>query len=157
MLKHVMLSALLLLGSHQLLVAGGHSPELESMLAAARQAGEITPAQLKEAIDKDTKLVILDAREADQRAEGEILSPASGENVAITRGNLEFEAPKKLKDKHLLIVTYCRSGPRGMLAADTLRKLGYTHVKSLQGGLKAWMEQGNPVETGAGTMILKKD
>ncbi len=136
--------------------ASAFSPEFQKMLDEAKRGNEISAKELKAMLDKDMPIVMFDAREADQRAEGEILSSVSGENIASTRGNIEFDIPKKLKDKNIAIVTYCRSGPRAIMAADTLRKLGYKNAKSLQGGFKAWIEEGYPVETGSGTMILKK-
>lgn len=143
-------------GVSQIFAASAFSPEFQKMMDEAKKGGEISAKELRAMMDKDIPLIMFDAREAEQRAEGEILSSASGENIASTRGNIEFEIPKKIKDKNAVIVTYCRSGPRGIMAADTLRKLGYKNAKSLKGGLKAWIEDGNPVETGSGTMILKQ-
>lgn len=144
------------LGVSQLFATSAFSPEFQKMMDEAKKGNEVTAKELKAIMEKDAPIIMFDAREADQRAEGEILSPASGENIASTRGNIEFEIPKKIKDKNAIIVTYCRSGPRGIMAADTLRKLGYKNAKSLQGGFKAWIEAGYPVETGSGTMILSK-
>jgi len=75
----------------------------------------------------------------------------------ITRGNLEFVIGNKVKDKNALIVTYCRSGGRGALAAQQLRHLGYKNATNLKGGLKAWAKSGYPVETGLGTVIITKE
>lgn len=144
------------LGASQLFAASAFSPEFQKMMDEAKKGNEITAKELRAMMDKDVPVIMFDAREADQRAEGEILSSASGENIASTRGNIEFEIPKKIKDKNTTIVTYCRSGPRAIMAADTLRKLGYKNAKSLQGGFKAWIESGYPVETGSGTMVLSK-
>jgi rhodanese-related sulfurtransferase len=35
-------------------------------------------------------------------------------------------------------VLYCAGGVRSILAAETLQKLGYKDVYSLQGGIGAW-------------------
>ena len=40
-------------------------------------------------------------------------------------------------DKSAPIVCYCAGGNRGALAADTLQKIGYSNVVSIQGGLNA--------------------
>jgi rhodanese-related sulfurtransferase len=92
--------------------------------------------------------------ESEQRAEGEIYAD---ESYAITRGNLEFVIGNKIKDKNAIIVTYCRGGSRGALAAQTLRNLGYKNATNLKGGLKGWAQSGYPVETGLGTVVLNKD
>lgn len=132
----------------------GH-PESEKLIDTARQeAGEMTPTQLKEMLDTEKKVVVMDVREENQRAEGEIYA---SNMVAMTRGNLEFEVLNKLKDKNAVIVTYCRGGSRGALAAQTLRKLGYINATTLKGGLKGWAEAGYPIETGLGVTHLSKE
>ena len=40
------------------------------------------------------------------------------------------------------IVVYCAAGPRSILAADQLQKMGYKNVLALQGGLSQWKDQG---------------
>jgi len=144
---------LALLGSS---FAAQFAPEVEAVLAEAKKGNEITSKELKKLIDSDAKIIMLDVRELDQRAEGEILAPPSGENIAITRGSLEFEVTKKIKDKEAFIVTYCRGGFRCAMSAQALKRLGYKNVKSLQGGVKGWLESGYSVETPMGSLILKK-
>jgi adenylyltransferase/sulfurtransferase len=39
----------------------------------------------------------------------------------------------------------CRSGNRSLKAARQLAEIGFTDVKSMQGGLIAWAEQGQPL------------
>lgn len=39
-------------------------------------------------------------------------------------------------------MVYCAAGPRSILAADQLQKMGYKNVLSLQGGLSQWKDQG---------------
>jgi rhodanese-related sulfurtransferase len=54
--------------------------------------------------------------------------------------------PGKLPaDKSTNIVTYCGDGHRGALAVAALRTLGYTHVRTLTGGLTAWAADGYPI------------
>jgi rhodanese-related sulfurtransferase len=49
-------------------------------------------------------------------------------------------------DKHTRLVLYCGGGYRSALAADNLKKMGYTDAISLDGGWKAWQHAGLPVE-----------
>lgn len=37
-----------------------------------------------------------------------------------------------------LVVIHCRSGKRSQTAVEILRKLGYTKVRNLVGGIEAW-------------------
>ena len=94
------------------------------------------------------------SREANQRAEGQIYAD---DYFAITRGNLEFKVLNKIKNKNALIVTYCRGGSRGALAAQTLQKLGYKNAVNLKGGLKGWAKAGYPIDTGLGVTKLEKE
>lgn len=124
------------------------------LVQAKKEAGEMEPTVLKKMMDKEEAVVLLDIRESEQRSEGEIYAD---ESYAITRGNLEFEIGNKIKDKSTIIVTYCRGGSRGALAAQTLRHLGYKNATNLKGGLKGWAKAGYPVETGLGTVVLNKE
>jgi rhodanese-related sulfurtransferase len=129
--------------------------ESEKLIAVAKQeAGEMAPKELKEMIDAQKNVIVMDVREESQRAEGEIYANTT---VAITRGNLEFEVLNKIKDKNAVIMTYCRGGSRGALAAQTLKKLGYVNATNLKGGLKGWAQEGYPIETGLGVTLLTKE
>ncbi|MDO9209076.1 MAG: rhodanese-like domain-containing protein [Sulfuricurvum sp.] len=150
-LKVVLMVAGLMVGSS--LIAG--NAESEKLINAAKQeAGEMAPKQLKEMLDAEKKVIVLDVREENQRAEGEIYALNM---LSMTRGNLEFEVLNKIKDKNTVIVTYCRGGSRGALAAQTLKKLGYVNATNLKGGLKGWAEEGYPIETGLGVTHLSKE
>ena len=48
------------------------------------------------------------------------------------------------KDKPVIV--YCDTGDRTPKAAAALRKLGFTRVVNLSGGLPAWQQAGLPVE-----------
>jgi rhodanese-related sulfurtransferase len=150
-IKIVLMVAGLMIGST--LIAG--PTEGEKLIATAKQeAGEMAPKELKKMIDGEKSVIVMDVREENQRAEGEIYATTT---IAITRGNLEFEVLNKIKDKNAVIVTYCRSGGRGALAAQTLKKLGYVNATNLKGGLKGWAQEGYPIETGLGVTLLTKE
>ncbi|MFA6196509.1 MAG: rhodanese-like domain-containing protein [Sulfurimonas sp.] len=141
------------LSSTSALFAG--SIETDKLVAeAVKEAGEIEPQKLKQMIDKEEALIVLDVRESEQRAEGQIYTD---KNFAITRGNLEFEVLNKIKDKDAVIVTYCRGGSRGAFAAQTLKRLGYKNATNLKGGLKGWATLGYPIETGLGITKLMEE
>ena len=50
-------------------------------------------------------------------------------------------------DKDAEIVLYCRSGNKSRSAVETLAELGYTNLKSLDGGFIAWKDAGFPFES----------
>jgi len=89
--------------------------------------------------------ILLDVRTEAEYNEGSI--PGA---FLVQRGVLEshiakdaiWEAFNHAKPKKSdTIVLYCRSGSRSALAAQTLMMLGYTNVKSLEGGYNGWNEK----------------
>lgn len=122
---------------------------------AKKEAREITPLELKSMFENEESVVILDVRESEQRAEGYLFDDfVSVNTVSITRGNLEWEVLSKIQDKNNTIVTYCRNGGRGALAAQTLKRMGYKNAKNLKGGIQDWAKAGYSVKTGFGVTAL---
>jgi rhodanese-related sulfurtransferase len=48
------------------------------------------------------------------------------------------------------VIVYCGAGHRSLTACATLKKAGFTQVRSLAGGLSAWRDAGLPLSTGRG-------
>ena len=133
--------------------------KMELIKQAQKEVGEISAKKLKSLLDEDEDIIVLDVRESEQRAEGSI--PFSEMNqeqfISITRGNLEWKVNKLIQDKEVIIVTYCRNGGRGALAAQVLKKMGYENATTLKGGLKGWAKAGYPVKTGLGNLTLNQE
>ncbi len=145
-IKFTKLILIAMLSSTTALLAG--FPVTDKILAQdIKEDGQMEAKTLKSMMDKGQKVIILDVREKEQRSEGYI---DADETYAITRGNLEFMVGNKIKDKNALIVTFCRSGHRGVMAAHRLRQMGYKNAISLKHGLKGWTSLGYPLETGMG-------
>lgn len=125
---------------------------------AAKEPGEIIKAMetktLHQLMQKEQDdLYVLDIREPDQIGHGEIFYLNL---VTITRGYLEFKIEKEIPNKNANIVIYCCTGKRGKLAAKTLTEMGYTNASYLVGGIRKWVDDGYPLDTTYGEMILKK-
>ncbi|WP_294952606.1 rhodanese-like domain-containing protein [Sulfurovum sp.] len=130
-------------------------PEIDGMMADARsKVEEMSPIVLKKMIDNEDEFILLDVREVAQRSEGEIYAD---DVVQMTRGDLEFMIMNKIKNKDAVIVTYDRTGGRGLLAAETLKEMGYNNVYTLKGGLKAWAKAGLPFDSGLGIVVKVED
>ena len=65
----------------------------------------------------------------------------------LGKGIIERDIEATVPDKSSELILYCGGGYRSALAADVLRKMGYTNVYSMAGGWKAWKESGAPVES----------
>lgn len=68
----------------------------------------------------------------------------------LGRGVIERDIEREVPDKAAELILYCGGGYRSALAADNLRRMGYTNVFSLAGGWRAWKEADAPVEAGGG-------
>lgn len=151
-MRRIVQSLIILLLGASPIVSG--YPETDKLVEEAKKAsGEITAKKLKKLLDDHEDIIMLDVREVNLRAEGKI---KADEFFAITRGNLEFKILYLIDDKDIMIVTFCRNGGRSAFAAQTLRKMGYKNVVSLQGGLKGWANAGYPIDTGLGVTKLEK-
>jgi rhodanese-related sulfurtransferase len=92
--------------------------------------------------------VLVDVREPQEREGASIAG-----SVHAPRGMLEFYADPSLPyhkeefDPERRIILHCASGGRSALGASTLKEMGYSNVAHLEGGIKAWQEAGQPVES----------
>ncbi|MES2204433.1 MAG: rhodanese-like domain-containing protein [Pseudomonadota bacterium] len=119
-----------------------HSIGFLELVEQARQfVTEISPDRVWAQLHADIPSLLVDVREAHEWESG-ILPGAIG----ISRGVLERDIEKIISDKNTPIIFYCSGGYRSVLAADNAQKMGYTHVASMAGGSRAWVEQGLPME-----------
>jgi rhodanese-related sulfurtransferase len=66
--------------------------------------------------------------------------------VHIGKGVIERDIESEVPDKSTPMVLYCGGGFRSALAADALQRMGYTDVKSLDGGWRAIQASDLPLE-----------
>ena len=83
--------------------------------------------------------VLLDVRESDEWRQGHI-----PQAIGIPRGFLELRVEEKVPDHKTPVILQCASGTRSLLAARSLRELGYENVYNLTGGFNAWKDRGLP-------------
>jgi rhodanese-related sulfurtransferase len=129
----------------------GEMKTAKDMVAQAKTRVEnLTPAQVADEM-QNRKAVLVDIRETEERTRDGVIPGA----VHASRGMLEFYADptsphhKKELDPTRRVVLHCASGGRSALAAETLKQMGYQNVAHLDGGIKAWKEQGKPTGTPA--------
>ena len=83
--------------------------------------------------------VLLDVRESDEWRQGHI-----PQAVGIPRGFLELRVEEKVPDHKAPVIVQCASGTRSLLAARSLREMGYENIYNLTGGFNAWKDRGLP-------------
>lgn len=95
---------------------------------------ELAPAEVRRRIADGAQLI-------DVRDDEELLrNPPLAGAVHLSRGRLEYMISDAVSGKDEPIVLYCGGGLRSVLAADSLRQLGYREVYVLKGGLHAWRD-----------------
>ncbi len=120
---------------------------VQQLVAQAKsEISNLSVEEVARQLDTDS-VTLVDIREPDEvQREGTI--PGA---VTAPRGMLEFYADPASPyhrpefDPSSRTILYCASSGRSALAVQALQGLGYTDVAHLDGGLKAWKENGRPV------------
>ena len=126
---------------------------LKLMNEAEKSVKQIEPCELDL---NDLNILLLDVREPEEFASGYLRKE---KHLTIPRGKLEFVAIKKILQQYgqdIPIVTYCYKGPRGLLAAEQLKKMGFSNVKNLKDGLLNWLGSGRSLKSYFGEITLVK-
>lgn len=88
--------------------------------------------------------LVVDVRDPGEYGAGHILG---ARNVPLAQIGERIESGHELgKRKDKPVIVYCDSGDRASKAVATLKKLGFSRVVNLSGGLPAWQQAGLPVE-----------
>ena len=115
-----------------------HSPGFLRLCEdALTRIAEIQAETLVAHLADGPPVVLVDVREDREWASGHI--PGA---IHVGRGVLERDAESLWPDPATPIVLYCGGGYRSALAADALQRLGFTEVRSLAGGVRAWQGAG---------------
>jgi rhodanese-related sulfurtransferase len=111
------------------------------LVADARsRVPETTVAELREMQAAGEPVVLVDVRDQSEVNLGFI--PGA---LHISRGTLEGKIERAVA-RDAKVVLYCSSGNRSLLAGDMMRQMGYRHVSSLAGGIRAWVDQGGDLD-----------
>ncbi len=97
--------------------------------------------QAAELMKKDSAIVVLDIRTPEEYGTGHI--PKS---INIDFKSDNFAAELKKLDSSKTYLVHCRSGGRSTSSLKTFKKLGFTHIIHLDGGMMDWGKEQLPVE-----------
>lgn len=109
---------------------------------------EIYPGDVAEKMRRDEDIVLLDVRTPEEYAEVHLENAHLLPVQELSQQSLAaIGLGEDAKDKEIIL--YCRSGARSKTAYDIMQSLGYTNIKSVQGGMIHWEEDQYPfTETG---------
>ncbi len=85
--------------------------------------------------------VLVDVREDREWVAGHAVGA-----VHIGKGVIERDIEHLYPDPETPLYCYCGGGYRSALVAEALQKMGYRHVYSVAGGIKAWADAGLPLD-----------
>jgi rhodanese-related sulfurtransferase len=118
-----------------------HSPRFLQIVDESRKrVGEVNVDEVKARLDRGEKLVLVDVREESEFAKDHL--PGA---IHLSKGVIERDIEEKVPDLYAPLVLYCGGGYRSALAADSLQKMGYKNVLSMDGGIRVWREKGFPL------------
>lgn len=100
-----------------------------------REIDEVSPGEAS-GLAGDGALLI-DVREPEEIAQG---SPTGA--LRLSRGWLELQIEREAPDTDRTLLVMCGGGTRSLFAADGLRRLGYSDVRSVSGGFNRWKNEG---------------
>jgi rhodanese-related sulfurtransferase len=117
-----------------------HSPHfLELVNEAKTRVKETNVDDVKQRMDNGEKFLLVDVREDHEWEKGHV--PGA---VHMGRGVIERDIEVKVPETATKMILYCGGGFRSALVADSLQKMGYTNVESMDGGWRGWVGAGLP-------------
>jgi rhodanese-related sulfurtransferase len=119
-----------------------HSERFLAVVKDAKSRIRETDIQkVKEKLEKGEQFHLVDVREESEWNHGRL--PGA---IHLGKGIIERDIENRIPDTSSEIILYCGGGFRSALAADSLQKMGYNNVLSMDGGFTAWKEAGLPLE-----------
>ncbi len=120
-----------------------HAPRFLAIVDESRKhIQECTVSDVQQRLDAGEQLLLIDVREESEFA----AAPIPGARH-LGKGIIERDIEAEVPDIDTEMILYCGGGYRSALAADNLRKMGYTRAISMDGGFRGWKEAGLPTES----------
>ena len=125
-------------------MAQQHSARFLQIVDAARKRiRETSVDEVKAKLDRGENFLLLDVREESEYAKDHL--PKA---IHLGKGVIERDIEDRVPNLDASLVLYCGGGYRSALAADSLQKMGYTNVLSMDGGIRGWREKNFPLTRG---------
>jgi membrane protein DedA with SNARE-associated domain/rhodanese-related sulfurtransferase len=102
----------------------------------------ITVDELRGLLDQGRKLLILDVRPQDARAQDGIIPGA----VPAHPADIDPVASAYSRDLEIIVYCACPNEASAAVAAQHLKRAGFKRIRPLLGGIDAWVQAGQPVD-----------
>jgi rhodanese-related sulfurtransferase len=113
---------------------------LQLVQEAKSRVTETDVDAVRERLERGERFHLVDVREESEWQAGHL--PGA---VHLGRGIIERDIERTIPDADSDIVLYCGGGYRSALVADSLQRMGYRRVSSMDGGYSGWVESGGEV------------
>lgn len=97
----------------------------------------VSPEQVYEAVYNGSEKQLIDVRKPE---EYEVSHLKDAQNICVS--SADFQEKAASLDKSKPVYVYCKGGGESAQAAEILKKMGFTKVYDLQGGIDNWTESG---------------
>lgn len=117
-----------------------HQPRFLKLVEAIRPSiDEIAAQDLAALLTTPPTFILIDVRESEEYKAGHL--PYA---IHLSKGLLERDIESIVANPDTPIIVYCSGGFRSILAAHSLRTMGYSNVRALALGSRHWQTLGLP-------------
>ncbi len=119
-----------------------HAPGFLKVVQEAKsRVKEVSLSEARARLAANLQAVLLDVREESEWDRGHAKNAQH-----LGKGVLERDIEARFPDKNTEIIMYCGGGFRSALTCDVAQQMGYTQVRSLEGGYRAMIAADWPLE-----------
>ena len=130
--NYLLMNKLILLSSFLLIFIACQNGQKQAFTDTERADILVSASQVQQIIDSNSATLI------DVRTPKEIANGKISDALEIDFRSDAFKTEISKLDKNKSYVVYCKSGGRSHNAYNIMKELGFSKVKDLEGGYKAW-------------------
>ncbi len=119
---------------------------------AKSEVKSVEPQALQQQLEGNSKKpLVIDVQEPEAIKESGTIPGAINVPLGVLAIKADQELPEAMRDKRLQdrdqeVVVTCAAGGQAALGAKTLKDMGFTNVRYVDGGLRGWKEAGLPTK-----------
>ncbi|MEI6713974.1 MAG: rhodanese-like domain-containing protein [Verrucomicrobiota bacterium] len=125
--------------SSHIVIASSLAASLPSAQAGDLKISHVDPKGAA-ALIAEKKITVIDVRSPEEFADGHI---QGAKNIDILDD--KFESGLSALDKTQPFLVHCASGGRSTRSLEVFKKLGFSHIYHLDGGVNAWKAAAQPL------------